>query len=218
MTRNVIVLKNFIHIATGLFLLLMLHNEPLACQDTIPPSPAKNKILQRNSLKATMLAATFPGLGQVYNGKYWKVPLVYTGFAGLGYFVAYNTKWYNTYIHGYQDFTDNIPETDSYTAFITAIPPEEYDPVLHPDTYNPSTEAWIKDQVLRQIDYFRQYRDLSYIGLGLWYILSILDANVDASLLDYDISENLGISLAPFQTPFYNFAGAGVNLTLTINF
>lgn len=165
-----------------------------------------------------MLSAAFPGLGQIYNRKYWKVPFVYAGFGGVGYAVWFNTNWYNTYIRAYQDFTDQIPETDSYKKVIRNIKPEEYDLVLFPETANPSTAAWIKDQMMRQIDYYRKYRDLSYLGIGLWYLVSILDANVDASLFNYDIGESLALKISPIQVPLYNFAGAGVNLTLTFNF
>ncbi len=169
-------------------------------------------------MKATMLSASFPGLGQIYNRKYWKVPLVYAGFGGVGYAVWYNTKWYNNYIRAYQDFIDKVPETDSYLKLIRNIKPEDYDPVLHPSTYNPSTTAWIKDQMMRQIDYFKKYRDLSYLGIAAWYLISILDANVDASLFDYDISENLTLRLEPYHLPYYNISSVGVNIKLAFNF
>jgi hypothetical protein len=190
----------------------------MAAQDTTSVTTIKKRNFIPEPMKATMLSAAFPGLGQIYNRKYWKVPLVYAGFAGVGYAVYYNTKWYNTYIKAYQDFTDQIPETDSYIKLIRSIKPEDYDPVLHPSTYNASTSAWIKDQMMRQIDYFRKYRDLSSIGIVAWYLVSILDANVDASLFDYDIGESLAVKIEPFQIPLYKFAGAGVNITLTINF
>jgi len=197
---------------------VFLYQNNLAAQDTIPVlKPAKEKLVL-NPLKATMLSATFPGLGQAYNRKYWKLPLVYAGFGGIGYALVYNTQWYNTYTKAYQDFTDVVPETDSYAELIKNIPPEEYDPVLHPETYNPSTASWIEDQLIRQIDYFRKYRDLSYIGIGVWYLLTIFDANVDASLFDFEVNENLDLSLAPFQFPLYKFAAVGVNVTLKINF
>jgi len=190
----------------------------MAAQDTTSVTTIKKRSFIPEPMKATMLSAAFPGLGQIYNRKYWKVPLVYAGFAGVGYAVYYNTKWYNTYIKAYQDFTDQIPETDSYIKLIRSIKPEDYDPVLHPSTCNASTSAWIKDQMMRQIDYFKKYRDLSSIGIVAWYLVSILDANVDASLFDYDIGESLAVKIEPFQIPLYNFAGAGVNITLTINF
>ncbi len=169
-------------------------------------------------MKATMLAAAFPGLGQIYNRKYWKIPLVYAGFGGVGYGVIFNTKRFNKFTKAYQDFTDKIRETDSYVDVIRSANPETYDPVLHPDTYKPSEASWVKDQLLLRVDYYKKYRDLSYIGIAAWYLFSILDANVDASLSDYDINQNLTLSLAPAQIPLDNFTGIGVNLTMKISF
>jgi hypothetical protein len=211
-----------------MLLLISLVPEKIAGQDTIPqikmttdtlPAAKKStRPLKLDPMKATMLAATFPGAGQIYTRKYWKIPVVYAGFAGLGYAVAYNTKWYNTYSKAYQDFTDNIPETDSYAELIKSPPQEQYDPSLGSDDFDKSTAAWIQDQLLAQVDYFRKYRDLSYIGIAAWYLISILDANVDASLSDYNINENLKLAIAPITIPYHSFAGLGVGLTMTINF
>ena len=189
----------------------------ISAQDTLSAAPARKKNIKIFPLKATMLSAAFPGLGQVYNRKYWKIPLVYAGFGGLGFAVIFNSKHYNQFIKAYQDFTDQIPQTNSYLSLIRADP-KDYDPVLYPGSANRSTASWIKDQLLLKVDYFKKYRDLSYIGIAAWYIISILDANVDASLFDYDIGENLNITLAPVQIPLYNFTGVGLGLNMTINF
>jgi hypothetical protein len=190
----------------------------LYSQDSLSVTQPPKKNLKLNPLRATMLAAALPGSGQLYNRKYWKVPFVYAGFGAVGYAVAYNTKWYNKFTKAYQDLTDKVPETDSYTELIRGIKPEEYDWVLHPTTYNLSTYSWVKDQMLRQVDYFRKYRDLSYIGIAAWYLITILDANVDASLYDYDIGENLELALMPCQLHSTGYAFAGISLNLKINF
>ena len=190
----------------------------VAQQDSMSAFTRVKKEFYFDPVKATMFSAAFPGLGQVYNRKYWKIPLVYAGFGGVGYALLFNTKYYNKYTKAYQDFTDLIPETDSYAPMIKGINPDEYDPVLHPDTYNPSSASWIKDQLLAKVDYYRKYRDLSYIGVAVWYLISILDANVDASLSEFEISNNLDLTLVPYQVPLYNFTGVGVNLTVKLNF
>ena len=165
-----------------------------------------------------MLAAVFPGLGQIYTRKYWKLPLVYGGFGALVYSVQYNSRNYIKYIKAYQDFTDQIPATDSYLKLILANP-STYDPVLYPDSYNPADEQYYKDGMLRMVDYYKRYRDLSYIGIAGWYLLSILDANVDASLFNYDISDNLNLTLFPVQVPMPGgYFGAGLNVGLEITF
>jgi len=165
-----------------------------------------------------MLGAAFPGFGQVYNRKYWKIPFVYAGFVALGYAVVFNSTNYITYTKGYQDFTDLIPETDSYLDLMQGLDPKRYDPVLYPDTYNLSDEAWVKDHLLRGTDYYKKYRDLSYIGVAVWYVITLLDANVDASLSDYDIDENINLTFAPVQVQGFYFTGVGLNMSLKINF
>jgi hypothetical protein len=201
-----------------IIILLITGQIKLSAQDTLTVAAKPKKDFTLNPLKATMLASTLPGMGQIYTRKYWKVPIVYAGFGALGYAVGYNSKWYNTYTKAYQDFTDKIPETDSYVNLIIGVKREVYDPILHSTDFSPETAAYVQDQLLNEVDYFKRYRDLSLIGIGAWYLISILDANVDASLFDYDVSENINLSIAPFQFPLYNYAAAGVSLTLKINF
>jgi hypothetical protein len=166
-----------------------------------------------------MMAVALPGLGQIYNRKFWKIPLVYAGFGALIYSAGFNSSKYITYMKAYQDFIDVIPETKSYQNLIIGIDPATYDPVLHPSTYNPATASYYKDGMLRMIDYYKRYRDLSYIGIAGWYLVSILDANVDASLFNYDVSDNLDIAVFPVQVPLPGgFMGAGVNVGFRVTF
>jgi hypothetical protein len=118
----------------------------------------------------------------------------------------------------YQDFTDVIPETDSYIVLISADP-STYDPVLYPDTYEPSSATYYEEGLLRMVDYYKRYRDLSYIGIAGWYLLSILDANVDASLFNFDVSDNLDITFAPILMPLPGgYTGAGISASLRMTF
>jgi hypothetical protein len=185
----------------------------LQSQDTIPVRQERVRSYTIDPVRSTMYAAALPGLGQIYNRKYWKVPIVYAGFGALGYAITFNTKNYNEIITAYQDFNDIIPETDSYLDLLVNQDPAEYDPVLHPQTYNPSTEAWVKTTLLNGVDYYRKYRDLSYIGIAAWYLFTIIDAHVDASLFDYDISDDLKASVLPVST---SFAGISPGLTIAI--
>ena len=172
---------------------------PAQSQDTIAPAADGKEVHTLIPVRSTMYAAALPGLGQIYNRKFWKVPIVYGGFGALVYSVSYNTGSYNKFISAYQDFIDLIPETDSYLDIpgFSNLVPEQYDPVLHPTTYNPSTAGWVRTQLLNGVDYYRKYRDLSYIGIVAWYLVTIIDANVDASLFDYDISDDLNAMVAP---------------------
>jgi hypothetical protein len=187
-------------------------------QDSLFVSTPTKKKFQAEPLRATMLAVALPGAGQIYNRKIWKIPVVYAGFGVLFYTAGLNSKNYNIYIKAYQDFTDQIPETDSYRKLIPADP-STYDPVLHPDTYDPSAASYYKDGMLRLVDYYKRYRDLSYIGIAAWYLLSILDANVDASLYNFDVSENLALRLEPIIVPLpLGYKGAGLSASLKITF
>jgi len=211
-------LKNFQKIIIILILQLICYQQIIIAQDTVAVSrPAKHKFIAE-PLKATMLAFAFPGLGQIYNRKYWKIPLVYAGFGGMIYAIGFNTTRYNDYMKAYQDFTDNIKQTDSYVKFITAIDQSKYDPVVYPDTYEPSNASWVKDGLLKSVDYYKRYRDLSFIGVAAWYLLSALDANVDASLFNYDISDNLDLGIAPVQMPVPGYPGAGLTVSLRVTF
>ncbi|MCX6255170.1 MAG: DUF5683 domain-containing protein [Bacteroidia bacterium] len=203
-----------------LILQLFCNQQNIFAQDTIPVNKPVRHRFQPEPLKATMMAVVFPGLGQIYNRKYWKIPLVYAGFGGLIYSVGFHSSNYNMYMKAYQDFTDAIKETNSYLKVIPAAADQStYDPVVYPDTYNPANASYYKDGMLRMVDYYKRYRDLSYIGIGGWYLLSILDANVDASLFNYDISDNLDIAVIPVQLFLPGgFMGAGLNVSLKLTF
>jgi hypothetical protein len=121
-------------------------------------------------------------------------------------------------MRAYQDFTDRIPETNSYLRLIRNVDPSTYDPVLHPDTYDPSNAAWYRERMLRMIDYYKKYRDMSYIGIAAWYLVTILDANVDASLFNYDITNNLDLTIAPMQVPLIEHSGLGLSVNLRVTF
>jgi len=174
-----------------------------------------NSIVKRKGdpMKASMISAVFPGGGQIYNRKYWKLPIVYGGFGALFYMFKTNSDNYQMYYKGYVDFTDNIPETRSYEKFMPVGP--DFDPAL----ITPARARSLEDQMIRFIDYHKRYRDLSIILAGVWYFAQILDANVDASLMDYDVSDNLELSFVP---KMFNIPGmqpiAGMSLRFTINF
>jgi hypothetical protein len=180
-------------------------------QDEIMSLPPR----EISPMKATMMAAALPGLGQVYNRKFWKIPLVYAGFGALGYSIIRNSQNFDGYLTAYQDITDDVPETNSYEKYTPSFDSGEIDPALGADNYNPQTHSWVKDQMLNAISYYRRYRDLSYIGVGFWYILSILEAHVDAVLADYDISPELSLSVepVPIRTVYGTTMGVGIKVT-----
>ena len=212
------ILKTIQKILIILILQLFCFQQNIFAQDTIPVKKPEKQKFKAESLKATMMAVAFPGLGQIYNRKYWKIPFVYAGFGALIYSAGFNSSKYIEYMKASQDFTDLVPQTKSYLDLIPDDAPT-YDPVLFPDSYNPSRESYWKDRMIQGIDHYKRYRDLSYIGIAGWYLISILDANVDASLFNYDISENLDIAFFPVQLSLPGgFMGAGLNVGLKVTF
>jgi hypothetical protein len=212
-------LKKFKNILIFSILLLVCALQICKAQDTIPPvnpEPAKVKF-RADPMKATMMAVVLPGLGQIYNRKYWKIPFVYAGFGGLIYSAGFNSTKYNQYMEAYQDFVDGIPQTKSFIDIIPgAVDNPVKDPVLN---YSPTEVAHWEELLLQGVDYYKRYRDLSYIGIAGWYLISILDANVDASLFNFDVSNNLDIAIYPAIVPLPGgFTGAGVNVGVIVTF
>lgn len=209
-------IKNIVKAVLFALLCLVLPGRVMAQGDTLVSARVKEQRVV-SPLKATMLAAAFPGMGQVYNRKYWKIPLVYAGFGAVGYSIVFNTSNFNSYLKGYQDLTDDIPETDSYIRLLgkSTYTPGQIDQALGSDEFDPQVSSWVEDQLRNAIDYYRRYRDLSYIGVAVWYLITIIDAHVDANLADYDVGESLRMEIepVPVNTPVGNGIGLGVKLT-----
>lgn len=140
--------------------------------------------------KATMYSAILPGLGQAYNKKYWKIPLVYGGFYAIGYFIGWNNKNYQLYKTAYQDWTDDDLETTRYLD-IEVVRLRNYDP------NNSSDYANLKEALNNQQEYFRRNRDLLIISVLGFYGLNVIDAGVDAHLFNFDISDDLSFNWQP---------------------
>ena len=164
--------------------------------------PEEEKI--HSPKRAAIFSAVLPGLGQAYNKKYWKIPLVYAGFGTIGYFIGWNNKNYNTYKFAYRDLSDTIPETDSYL---------EIEASQYYDLENSTEKANFKSGLYKQQEYFRRNRDLLIISIIGFYGLNIIDASVDAHLFDFDISEDLSMNWQPTVQPYRKELIYGLNFT-----
>ena len=162
--------------------------------------------------RALWMAAVIPGGGQIYNRKYWKLPIIYGGFIGCYYAMRWNGMMYKDYSQAYLDLMDDNPETQSYNQFM------HLGRVI--DDSNRST---YENKFKRRKDYYRRYRDMSaFIIIGV-YALSIIDAYVDASLSEFDISEDLSMRVTPAVIKNGNnvtnpFKSAAVGLHCSLNF
>ncbi|MBA7511796.1 hypothetical protein ES705_03792 [subsurface metagenome] len=189
-----------------LFLFLIVSGEPFFAQQTNSSISGDSIALRGHSpQRASYYSMVIPGLGQIYNKKYWKVPVIYAGFGTLAYLVKLNGTKFTKYINAYGDFIDNDTLTTSYLTIINERGLDEREIVKelyeNEETYDPSKYDWFKNALELNKDYFRRNRDLSYIGIGLWYILNIVDASVDAHLFDYDISDELTLHIEPELFP-----------------
>ncbi len=160
--------------------------------------------------RAMWLAIVLPGAGQIYNRKFWKLPIFYGGFVGCIYALTWNNQMYHDYSQAYLDIMDDDPNTQSYNQF------------LHLGRKIDSTnESRYKDLFRRRKDKYRRWRDLSLFAMIGVYALSIVDAYVDASLSQFDISSDLSLQVTPAvintnnsNNPIHSSAlGVGVNLT-----
>lgn len=168
--------------------------------------------------KAALYSAVLPGLGQIYNRKYWKTPIVYAGFGTLGYFVYFNSTNYVKYRDAYIDFTDGNPGTTSYYRLIsTAMDPGTYDKEVYPNSYNQQAYDWMEEQLKNGMQFYKRNRDLSIIGIAGWYIFTILDAVVDAQLFRFDVDPDLSLRVLPVVRPLPGMQAAG-GITCSINF
>jgi len=166
-----------------------------------------------NSTKAVLLSAIFPGLGQIYNRKYWKLPLVYGSFIGCIYAITWNGNQYNGYEKAYIDFLNYMngkPNDNTWDAY-------RYGSYLRQDPadWSPSMNTNFSSALKNAKDYYRRYRDMSYIiAVGI-YAIWIIDAYVDAQLFDFDISPDLSMHVAPalFDRTAVNTRSVGMQLS-----
>lgn len=132
------------------------------------------------------LALVFPGGGQIYNRKFWKLPIFYGGFVGCAYAWSWNNQMYKDYKQAYLDITDDDDTTVSYEQF------------LHlGNTITSSNLSRYQSLFKKRVDRYRRYRDLAFFCFVGVYALSVIDAYVDASLSEFDISDDLSLNVEP---------------------
>ncbi len=157
-------------------------------------SLAAKKLRRHSPLYAALFSAVLPGLGQAYNKKYWKIPIVYAGLGGLGYALYYTASNFTGYRNAYRA-----------QVAIPADPFASYKGV--------SDEATLKTYR----DYYKRSLDVTAICTGVFYILNIVDAAVDGHLFDWNMKDDIHLSWQPtMQTSNYSAnAAPGVRLSLS---
>ncbi|MDR0830805.1 MAG: DUF5683 domain-containing protein [Prevotellaceae bacterium] len=145
--------------------------------------PKPKKIFLPDPNKSMWYGLLFPGGGQIYNRRYWKLPIVYGGFVALAYGISNNGKLYNVYSRAYRDKMDNNPNTDSYLLL------------------NRNNSEIPETTLKNNMNNYRRSRDLCIIGAVAFYAITVVDAFVDAALADFDISPDLSMKIKPTVVP-----------------
>ena len=143
------------------------------------------KDFKPDPIRAMWLGLVLPGAGQLYNRKYWKLPIVYGGFLGCVYALTWNGQMLSDYSQAFLDITDSDPNTKSYEK------------MLPPNYSIEGKEARFQAIFKSKKDTFRRFRDLSIFAFGGVYLLSVIDAYVDAELSTFDISHDLSLEIQP---------------------
>lgn len=191
--------------------------------DSIPLPSAEDMNLvtpfKPNPNKALLYSAIVPGLGQIYNRKYWKLPILYGGLMGCAYAITWNNKNYSDYSQAYwavtRDGTGPIEHLSDWKAFVqdASMDWSDEDAVLAK-----AQNSTFQSQLKRKKDYFRRYRDMSiFIAVGV-YVLGMLDAYVDAHLFDFDISPDLSMRVQPAVTPGNQLSPHIYGINCSLNF
>ena len=158
-----------------IILILFLIGSTAMAQKTTLNQPVPDSILekQHSPAKATLMSLCLPGLGQIYNKKYWKVPVIYAGIGVLSYSIVFYTNYYLTYKSAYIE-KFNGDSTGNYSDIVRKL---------------------TKEEILSYMEYYRRNLEITIIFTAIWYILNIVDAAVDAHLFTYDIKKDLSLRI-----------------------
>ncbi len=175
-------------------------------QDLLQVTPRVRPHFAPKPQRALWLALLIPGAGQIYNRKYWKLPIVYGGVLGCLYAFTWNQQMYLDYSQAFLDIMDDDPNTKSYVEML-------------PPRYNvEANRERLQSLFKRKKDYYRRYRDLSAFCFAGVYLISVIDAYVDAQLSEFSISEDLSMRVVPavLDNGIYNRSHSyGVGCALT---
>lgn len=171
---------------------------------------APKSVFKPSPRKAVIYSAIFPGLGQVYNRQYWKLPILYGGFTAFTYAITWNNRYYQTYFEWHKSLIDDDPNTNEW-----------HNGIPYGQTPDNVDKKWLEGVYKDRKDYFRYYRDFSFIGAVALYLLGIVDAYVDAQLFDFDISPDLSMRVQPTlvrEDGRPNYLGNSFGLQWSVNF
>ncbi len=166
--------------------------------EIVPEQIIVKEKFKPNPTRAVMYSAIFPGLGQFYNKKYWKLPIIYSGFIGLSYGITWNGRYYNDYSRGYRALAGDDPR-GNFSEWSGLVPSLQG---RNPNSITETEISSFQNSFRRKKNYYRRNRDLCIIGAVGVYLVCMVDAYVDAHLFDFDISPDLSLRVEPTVMQF----------------
>lgn len=173
--------------------------------------------------KATIMAMVLPGSGQIYNGQWWKVPILYGGIAADIYGIVWNNKRFIEYRDAYVEWVHYLdqkaqnPDTPYPANPAWDKIPKGFDVETDPYLQTEAGQEWFKTTLSNRKTNFKRNRDLCYIVMAAIYAINIIDATVYAHFYDFSIDDDLSFNVRP-TTSYSPMGGGSLGLTLTINF
>lgn len=172
---------------------LVVENDSVAADSEVQDRRSKRELRRKEFLlekdyfkpdakRATWYALVCPGLGQIYNRSYWKLPILYGGILTFSYFIGWNGRMYNEYHNAYRDILDNDPLTCSYEKMVSDYTGDQ---------------EWLKSTLKSRTNRYRRYRDICAFGVVAFYLVSVIDAFVDAHLYDFTVTDDLSMRVEP---------------------
>ena len=161
----------------------------------IPGKDTSSVVLKKHSpAKAVWMSAVLPGLGQAYNKKYWKIPIIYAGFGGLGYWIYFEANQYNIARTAYRAAVRDPSQTASYLG-------------------NPGVDA---ATIKTYRDFYKGFLNYAALATVLWYGLNLIDAAVDGHLYHFNVDDKLSFNFDPSFIMPSNISNAQTCLGLTV--
>lgn len=181
-------------VSKNIILLFLLFFSLSLFSQTEEESETNDSVYVHSPKKATLYSTFVPGLGQAYNKKYWKIPVIYGLIGTFTYFVIYNDKQYMIYRNAYKDRVNDVTFQLDQGTYIEMLDDE---------------------QLRAEMKRWERNRNLNGIGIFLTYIANIIDANVDAHFFDYDISDDLSMRVMPYVPPRLSKSAVGFTCVIT---
>ena len=171
-----------------IIILILLTNTYLFSQNNLVESDTSKTLVKLNPKKAATLSAILPGLGQIYNKQYWKVPVIYGGYIVIGHYIKFNNEMYFEFKNAL------LMEVDGIESTINPFP------------------NFSESLLERNMEFWRRNRDLLIIFSGVYYLLNIVDAHVFAHLNEFNINENISMKIKPSLKQINNSNIVGISV------